>query len=163
MEPLISVIMPVYNARDYLEQSIESVLSQTHTNLELILVDDGSTDGSGDICDAYKRRDERVIVKHTANRGQGRARNAGMDLSHGEWITFIDDDDYIEDFALAEMLRLAHEEDADMVIGGYSGYGFAGYVRWNHIPGGLYLFWKGTHSTERGWHTLVHGMGKALS
>ena len=95
-EAKISVIMPVYNAGRYLRGAIDSVLAQTFRDFELILVDDGATDGSGAVCDEYAAKDARVRVKHGRNGGICASRNAGMDLAHGEWLAFCDHDDYME-------------------------------------------------------------------
>lgn len=92
---MISVIVPVYNAGVYLEACVDSVLSQTYGNLELILIDDGSTDGSGELCDAFALRDTRVRVIHRENGGVSRARNTGLDAAKGDIIAFLDCDDYI--------------------------------------------------------------------
>lgn len=93
---LISVIIPVYNVEDYLEKCIQSVINQTYTNLEIILVNDGSTDKSGQICDKYSKIDERIIVIHKKNGGLSDARNAGIDRATGKYIGFVDSDDYID-------------------------------------------------------------------
>lgn len=93
--PKISVIVPVYNVEEYLHRCIDSVLNQTFTNIELILVDDGSTDNSGKICDEYQMIDDRVIVIHQENAGAAVARNTGIDKSTGEFIAFVDSDDFI--------------------------------------------------------------------
>jgi glycosyltransferase involved in cell wall biosynthesis len=92
---MISVIVPVYNAKEYLEDCVESVLSQTYGNLELILIDDGSADGSGDLCEAFAERDSRVVVIHKENGGVSDARNTGLDAARGDVIAFLDCDDYI--------------------------------------------------------------------
>ena len=89
-QSLISVIVPVYNVKEYLNTCVESILNQTHENLEVILVDDGSTDGSGEICDSYAKTDTRVQVLHTTNGGQAAARNRGIEVCKGEYLTFID-------------------------------------------------------------------------
>lgn len=94
--PLISVIVPVYNVIGYLARCIESILSQTYTNLEIILVDDGSSDGSESECDAWKATDPRIKVIHKKNGGLSSARNAGIDVATGDYLGFIDSDDYIE-------------------------------------------------------------------
>lgn len=93
---MISVIVPVYNVERYIRQCVESILGQTYTDLEIILVDDGSTDGSGSICDEFKLRDDRVVVIHKRNGGLSDARNAGLDIAKGAYIGFVDSDDYIE-------------------------------------------------------------------
>lgn len=99
MRPIISIIVPVYNVEAYLRQCLDSILSQTFTAWELILVDDGSPDGSGAICDEYAAKDSRVRVFHIPNGGVSNARNVGMEAAKGDWITFIDSDDWVgEDF-----------------------------------------------------------------
>ena len=92
-KPTISIIVPVYNVEKYLEECVESVLSQTFTDYELLLIDDGSTDSSGDLCDQIAKRDVRVRVIHKSNRGSSSARNKGVDEAKGEWIIFLDSDD----------------------------------------------------------------------
>lgn len=92
-KPTVSIIVPVYNVEKYLEECVESVLSQTFTDFELLLIDDGSTDSSGDLCDQIAKRDVRVRVIHKSNRGSSSARNKGMDEAKGEWIMFLDSDD----------------------------------------------------------------------
>ena len=88
--PKISVIVPVYNAEPYLRQCVDSILSQTFTDFELLLIDDGSTDHSGVICDGYANLDSRVKVFHTTNKGLSAARNLGIENTSADWITFID-------------------------------------------------------------------------
>ena len=93
---LISVIVPVYNVEAYLGECIDSLIHQTYETLEIILVDDGATDASGAICDDYARRDGRIKVVHQPNQGLGGARNAGIEVAQGAYISFIDSDDYVE-------------------------------------------------------------------
>lgn len=118
MADKVSVIVPVYNTRNYLRKCIDSILGQTHRNLELILVDDGSTDGSGDICDAYAARDSRVRVIHQANTGQGIARNAALDVASGDYLAFVDSDDSILPDMYSTMLEAVKGESADMAVCG---------------------------------------------
>ena len=94
--PLISVIIPIYRTEKYLHRCLDSVISQTYTNLEIILVDDGSPDNCGKICDEYAAKDKRVRVIHQANQGLPGARNTGLEIATGEYIGFVDSDDYIE-------------------------------------------------------------------
>ena len=94
MAPLVSVIIPVYNVEKYLRECVDSVIAQTYTHIEIILVDDGSTDGSSAICDAYAQMDARIKVIHKANGGQASARNVAMDTMQGEYVMFLDSDDY---------------------------------------------------------------------
>ncbi len=92
---MLSVIIPVYNVQDYLARCVDSVLAQTYTDLEIILVDDGSIDESGDMCDEYATGNERIRVVHKPNGGLSDARNAGLDVARGDYVTFIDADDYV--------------------------------------------------------------------
>lgn len=119
MAALVSIIVPVYNAGQYLPQCIESILEQNLTNLELILIDDGSADGSGAICDGYARQDQRVRVIHQENMGLCNARNEGLQLADGEYITFVDADDWIEPGMYHDLLDLQKRSDADIVMCSY--------------------------------------------
>ena len=113
-KPIISVIIPVYNTEKYLRRCIDSVLTQTYQDFELLLIDDGSNDSSGTICDEYAARDSRVKVFHKENGGVSSARNLGLDNARGEWITFVDSDDYIEEKFLKSF---EGNLDADLVVG----------------------------------------------
>ena len=115
MQNLISVIMPVYNVAAYLPQSIESVLNQDHRELELILIDDGSTDDSGAICDAYARKDSRIRVIHQKNGGAAAAKNAGLRIAEGTYLSFVDSDDYLEPNVFGYMVKVLQEQNADTV------------------------------------------------
>lgn len=97
MQPLISVIIPVYNVEEYIDRCVNTVMKQTYKNLEIILVDDGSTDSSAQKCDLFKKKDDRIKVIHKTNGGLSDARNKGMDICSGEYVTFIDSDDWIND------------------------------------------------------------------
>ncbi len=114
MNPKISIIIPVYNVKSYLNKCVESVLTQTYQNLEVILIDDGSTDGSSDICDMFALQDARVRVLHQVNQGQSVARNIGMDIATGEWIAFLDSDDYVEADMYGALLTLALKYDVEL-------------------------------------------------
>lgn len=115
--PLISVIVPIYNADKYLHKCLNSLLSQTVDDFEVILIDDGSTDSSGSICDDYARQDNRFIVVHKNNEGLSAARNDGIALAKGKWITFLDSDDWIEDHFFN---ILDKHSDVDYIIASYS-------------------------------------------
>ena len=111
----ISVIVPVFNAEPYLPACLDSVLGQTHRALEIILINDGSTDGSGAVCDEYAARDSRVTVIHQENTGPSAARNRGLDIAAGDWVTFVDSDDYLDADLCAYLLSAAEENGADLV------------------------------------------------
>lgn len=118
--PSISVITPIYNTASYLDQCIQSILAQTYTNWELLLIDDGSTDSSGSICDEYAKQDSRIRIIHQPNQGLSATRKRGIDIAKGDYIIFLDSDDYWLDreilFTLAKTAKLY---DADIVRGEY--------------------------------------------
>lgn len=114
--PLISVIVPVYNSEKYLNKCIDSIISQTYKELEIILVDDGSTDNSGKICDDFKLRDNRIVVIHQMNKGLSAARNAGLMTATGEYITFVDSDDYIENDTYENVSVAIYKFNSDLVF-----------------------------------------------
>lgn len=109
MDDLISVIVPVYNTAEYLDACIESIVFQTYKNLEIILIDDGSTDLSGEKCDEWKGRDKRIVVVHQRNKGLSEARNTGIDKCNGRWLTFIDSDDVISSEYVRHLYEIAKE------------------------------------------------------
>ena len=114
MKPLVSVIMPVYKVEKYLARAIDSVCAQSYSNLEIILVDDGSPDKCGEICDEYAYRDKRIKVIHKENGGLSDARNAGLDIMQGEYVIFIDSDDYIASFFIEELYKAMLSADCDV-------------------------------------------------
>ena len=114
--PQVSVIVPVYNAEKYLSECVDSILAQTLRDIEVILVDDGSTDNSPAICDAYQSRDERIKVIHQQNKGISAARNAGIRIASGKYIAFVDSDDFVDCKMYACMLHLAESENVPLVI-----------------------------------------------
>lgn len=113
--PEISVIVPVYNSGKYLRECIDSILAQTFSDFELILIDDGSTDDSPAICDEYAARDHRIHVIHQPNSGVSAARNAGIEAAKGQWIMFVDSDDMIKPDMVQTLLDEAERTDADIV------------------------------------------------
>ncbi len=120
---LISIIVPVYNVAKYLEQCVNSILSQSFQNWELLLIDDGSTDGSGLLCDCLEKKDCRISSIHKDNGGASDARNLGILVSRGEWITFIDSDDFVgQDYLRSLSSPLFNGSDVDFVHGGCSNY-----------------------------------------
>lgn len=116
MNDKVSVIVPVYNVESYLRRCVDSILAQSHQNFEILLIDDGSTDTSGDICDQYAARDSRIIVIHQENKGVSSARNAGLDNCCGEYISFIDPDDWVEKDMFSDMLQAIEEQNADFAV-----------------------------------------------
>ncbi len=115
-QALISVIIPVYNVEEYLRECVDSVLRQTYENLEIILVDDGSTDSSGVICDEYIDADERISVIHQKNGGLSVARNKGLSEAKGNYVYFLDSDDYIAENTLETLLVIAEKDNSDIVF-----------------------------------------------
>lgn len=111
MEPVLSVIVPVYNTKEPLPRCIDSILSQSFSDFELLLVDDGSTDGSGAVCDEYSAKDNRVRVFHKENGGVSSARNVGLENANGQWLTFLDSDDWIEEV----FFQVPFDSDVDLL------------------------------------------------
>lgn len=114
-KPLISVIIPIYNVEAYLDKCVVSLIQQTYSHLEIILVDDGSPDSCPQICDDWAKKDSRIKVIHKQNGGLSDARNAGISVATGEWIVFIDSDDWIENDALEKMFQRSQTDQSDVV------------------------------------------------
>lgn len=112
----VSVVIPVYNVEKYLCECVDSVLKQTYSSYEIILVDDGSTDSSGSFCDSYLIKDSRIRVLHKANGGLSSARNAGLEIAVGKYVYFLDSDDYISDQTLEKLVEVAEKDSADLVF-----------------------------------------------
>lgn len=133
MNDMISVVIPVYNVEKYLKESLDSVINQTYKNLEIILVDDGSTDNSGKICDEYAQKDDRITVVHQQNSGAGAAKNAGLKLVKGNYLSIIDSDDYIESDMYEKMLSYMMKYDVEIVQCNFCDV---------YINGKIYPYWK---------------------
>lgn len=116
---MLSIIVPIYKIEDYLPQCIESILAQNYFEFELILVDDGSPDGCPGICDDYTKRDSRIKVLHKANGGLVSARKAGLQIAQGEYIGYVDGDDWIESDFYERLMEKAEENNADIVASGF--------------------------------------------
>lgn len=116
MNDLISLIVPVYNVEKYLDKCLETITSQTYSNIEIILIDDGSTDLSGEKCDKWGQKDNRVRVIHKKNGGLSSARNAGIDIAKGKYISFIDSDDYIDTNMIETLLNIINNYKAEIAI-----------------------------------------------
>lgn len=115
---MISVLVPVYKVEKYIRRCLDSVIGQTYANLEIILVDDGSPDASGKICDEYSQRDARIRVRHIPNGGLSVARNTGLDMATGEYIGFVDSDDWVEPTMFEDLLKHAVSEKSDIAMCG---------------------------------------------
>ncbi|MGI5850342.1 MAG: glycosyltransferase family 2 protein, partial [Christensenellales bacterium] len=130
----ISIVMPVYMVEKYVGKAIESILSQTLTDYEFIIVDDGSPDNSGEICDEYAQKDHRIRVIHKPNGGAPSARNVGIDIAKGRYLYFMDSDDWAEPNMLEEMYHLAESHSAQFVVTGFyidTYYSSTSYLRQN--------------------------------
>ena len=137
---LLSIIVPIYNVEKYLKQCIESILVQTYTNIEIILVDDGSPDNCPTICDNYKKIDDRIRVIHKRNGGLVSARKAGLEIASGEFIGFVDGDDWVEAPMFQDMIYYADKFDVDIVASGHKEElgGKVVEILYNNLPCGLY-------------------------
>lgn len=119
MFPLISVIIPIYNVEKYIDRCVDSVLAQTYRNLEIILIDDGSPDACGMICDQYAKKDSRIKVVHKKNGGLADARNVGLEMASGDYITCIDSDDWVSNYYVSNLYKAIIKDDADVSISGF--------------------------------------------
>lgn len=119
MEDLITVIVPIYNVEDYLDRCVKTICQQTYKNLEIILVDDGSPDRCGQMCDDYAKQDERIKVIHKPNGGLSDARNAGIEIATGEYLVFVDSDDYIHHEMIGRLYNALKVYRADLAVCGY--------------------------------------------
>jgi len=136
---MISVIVPVYNAESFLDKCIQSICGQTYHDLEIILVDDGSTDHSGEVCDTYAKQDSRIKVIHKQNGGPASARQAGLDAASGGFIGWVDSDDWIEPDYFAQMAAVQKETDADIVTSGlYIDIGTDSHKLYDNVAPGIY-------------------------
>ena len=120
---MVSIIVPIYNIEGYIRECIDSILAQTYSDFELILVDDGSPDNCGRICDEYAEKDVRIKVIHKENGGLTSARNAGLSVAKGDWIMHVDGDDWIEPDMIESLIEAANATEADLVFGDFMKYG----------------------------------------
>lgn len=155
MEKLISIVVPIYKVEKYLAKCVESIMSQSYRNIELILVDDGSPDSCPQICDKYKNKDSRIKVIHKQNGGLSDARNAGLKIATGEWITFIDSDDYVGVNFLKNLYFAATSMDADISMCDYkSVFDNAGQEK----KATYTEVFSNVKSLEKIYHPQIHGM-----
>lgn len=114
-EGVISVVVPVYNVEPYLKECLDSIINQSYRDLEIILIDDGSTDKSGEICDEYSKKDDRIIVIHQTNQGSASAKNAVLRKTSGEYLSFVDSDDFLQEGAYEFMVKQLEDYHADII------------------------------------------------
>lgn len=131
---LVSIVLPIYNVERYLDRCVKSVVGQTYKNIEVILVDDGSTDGCPGMCDAWGLCDERIKVVHKENAGLGMARNTGIDNATGDYICFFDSDDYIRNDTIERIVTCIKETNADLIIFGFVSVNAQGEIKRSVIP-----------------------------
>lgn len=131
---LVSVVLPIYNVEKYLDRCVESIVNQTYTNLEILLIDDGSPDNCPRICEEWKQKDSRIRVIHKENQGLGMARNTGIEHATGEYICFFDSDDYVDTQTIADCVAAAQADNADIVCFGLHELDVSGNVKTSLIP-----------------------------
>lgn len=135
---LISIIIPVYNAEKYLQKCLDSILEQTYQNLEIIIVNDGSTDNSGQICQEYEKKDSRIIYIEKENGGVSDTRNTGLDRMTGSYVTFVDSDDWVEPNYVKFLYEKLIEHQADIVVGNYTRFNESNSVFYFHTSADYY-------------------------
>lgn len=113
-DALVSIIVPVYNVEQFLSECIKGIINQTYTNIEIIIIDDGSTDSSGIICDSFLEKDPRIIVKHQNNKGLSGARNTGIDVAKGDYLCFVDSDDMVSPYMVKHLVELVENQHAEI-------------------------------------------------
>lgn len=177
MSALVTVVVPIYNVEKYLERCLSSIVNQTYADLEILLIDDGSTDGCPQICDRFAAQDSRIRVIHKENAGLGMARNTGIDHATGEYICFFDSDDYVEPDTVAVCVAAAAEHGADMVVFGHDDVTADGEVCGRylpHPPKALFVGEEITHAllpasmcassgATGGWHIMLSACNKLYS
>ena len=120
MEELVSIVVPIYKVEKYMHKCIDSIINQTYKKIEIILIDDGSPDNCGKICDDYAKKDSRIKAVHKENNGVSSARNLGIEISTGNWIAFIDSDDWIENDYIEQLFSIANKDGSDIALCGYN-------------------------------------------
>ena len=148
-EILFSIIVPVYNVEKFLSQCVESLVGQSYKNIEIILVDDGSTDESKNICDEWTKRDSRIIVCHKKNEGLGMARNTGMQKANGDYICFVDSDDYIDEKLMEDLYTAVRLYNSDLYAYGYEKVSFEGKILSQYIPVSDFDYFEGQDVMEK--------------
>lgn len=156
MSDLVSVVIPVYNVSKYLDRCLDSVVNQSYKNLEIILVDDGSTDLSPSICEQWAQRDSRICVIHKINSGLGMARNTGLEHATGKYICFFDSDDYIDPRTIEAVIQIAQTHRADIVTFGMTFVDRNGSPAWQRIPVADRACYEGSEIQEHFLPCLFH-------
>lgn len=157
MSPLVSVVLPIYNVEAFLDRCISSVVRQTYTNLEIILVDDGSPDQCPQICDAWARKDSRIKVVHKVNAGLGMARNTGIEHAAGQYISFVDSDDYLDPETIEDAVNHALKYSADVVLFGRKWINQHGEILKVGIPNPTKVYFSGKEVQECLLPDAIHG------
>lgn len=147
-EDLVTIVVPVYNVQAYLQRCLESIAAQTYRNIEVLLIDDGSTDGSSLMCDKASFADDRFMSIHKMNGGLSDARNAGLDAAKGTWIFFLDSDDYISPYCIEAMVDVAAKSNAEIVECWFETVDDAAKLKWRR-PSGTYRAYKQPTALER--------------
>ena len=142
MSKKVTIVLPIYNVEKYLNRCIKSILNQTYSNLEVILVDDGSPDGCPRLCDEWSKKDKRIKVVHKKNAGLGMARNTGIDTATGDFICFFDSDDFIDSHTIQEAIEVVEKTKAEIVSFGYYDYSDGAIIE-THIPCENILLYSG--------------------
>ncbi len=155
--PKITIIVAVYNTEKYLHKCIESIVKQSYQNLEIILVDDGSADSSAVICNDFAKRDNRIKVLHKTNGGQGSARNIAIDIAIGDWIGFVDSDDWIDSDMYEFLITRAHSEQVEIVECGWKKITENGDIEFITLPKHI------TIDREQAMHALVYAKGEGIN
>lgn len=153
----ITVIIAVYNTEKYLHKCIESIVNQTYTNLEIILINDGSKDSSAAICDDFAKSDKRIKVLHKTNGGQGSARNKALDIATGDWIGFVDSDDWIDSDMYESLVTRAISEQAEIVECGWKKISENGNIEFTTPPKHI------TIDREQAMHALIYAKGEGIN
>ncbi|SDB46910.1 Glycosyltransferase involved in cell wall bisynthesis [Pseudobutyrivibrio sp. YE44] len=163
MEKLVSIILPIYNVEKYLDRCMESVINQTYRNIEIIMVDDGATDSCPQKCEEWAKKDSRIKVVHKKNAGLGEARNTGLEHATGEFVFFLDSDDFVSKDLVAQCISKQIENDADIVLYGFSRVDGNGNVYKNNIPQPSKVLYTGNEVREDVLPALIASKGKTVS
>lgn len=163
MSDLVSIILPIYNVEKHLDRCMESVLNQTYSNIEVLMIDDGSTDSCPEKCEDWAKKDYRIRVIHKENAGLGEARNTGLENANGEFLFFIDSDDYVSEDLVESCLKIQKEQDSDIVLYGFSRVDKDGNVYKSNVPQAEKKHYSGEAICEEVLPALLASMGKTVS